>query len=244
MRGGQFFAWAAAVAGLFVASSALANPITFSASDIGKTYIVDYVDPAGGASPGGLSATAMFTLTGITDLRYELVGIDFTAFDFNYVVTNTSDIIKNSIVSGMAFNISPDLLLAGNTFSDGILREFSNTDVYSSYPNGGPSFDVCFASIEKCADSNQGLSTGASDISSIRIGLYNHVPSITIDDFFVRFQSISSGGNLTSTTGIGTVRSSDVPAPSMLVLFGLAVLALGVSRHLPFAARKRRWAFA
>jgi hypothetical protein len=64
------------------------------------------------------------------------------------------------------------------------------------------------------------------------------VNSITLSDFFVRYQAITGAGNVTSASGqqvtsTSTSGGTDVPEPGMLGMFGLALLGL-------FFARRRK----
>ena len=61
--------------------------------------------------------------------------------------------------------------------------------------------------------------------------------SLTLDDFFVRYQSVTGAGDITSASGsqVSTSTSSgnEVPEPNMMILFGLAALMI-------FAGTRRR----
>ena len=64
------------------------------------------------------------------------------------------------------------------------------------------------------------------------------VTSLTLSDFYVRYQSISGAGNVTSASGSGTQSSSggtSVPEPGMLGLLGGALIATALLRR-----RRRR----
>ena len=59
------------------------------------------------------------------------------------------------------------------------------------------------------------------------------ITSLTLDNFFVRYQSITGAGDVTSASGSGTITTTSsssggtpVPEPSMIVLFGMGAAAV------------------
>jgi len=215
----------AAAAALLFAGPALADPITFSSANIGQSYTLGYNGFADGTTIDGLTAQTSFTLTGIS-------GNDYT---FDYSVSNTSaDPITASRVSSFAFNADPNIASATSTGA------FSYTTLASTYPNGIGTVDVCFkdAQTGSCAGGGSGgLLLGETGTGSFTLGFSQPVSSLTLSDFFVRYQSIDGTNNPpSSASGSGTVTSTSsggtsVPEPGMVGLFGLGLIGLAVMRR-------------
>lgn len=214
----------------FAATPALADAITFDASDVGNSYTLTYDGSSDGTTIEGLTAQTTFTLTGISGNTYT----------FNYSVTNTSGTpITGARVSGFAFDTNPDITSANSTGA------FGYTTVGGSYPNGIGEVDVCFkdANTGSCAGGGGGgLTIGESGTGSFTLTFAQPVSEVTLSDFFVRYQSITGAGNVTSATGSGTQTSSStssggtqVPEPGMLGLLGGALIATALLRR-----RRRR----
>lgn len=210
-------------AGIGMASPAMAEPILLDGSSIGQSHTITFdgfVD--GGASLPGLSSQLTLTLSSIVN------GI----YNFNYALTNTGatgDSIS-SRVSGFAFNTDPDIVGASSTGTYG----FTNLD--SNYPNGIGRVDVCFkgADTGSCAGGGSGgVFDGESGTGTLSLDFGSAISGLTLSDFFVRYQSIEGIPGVTSASGRQTGSStstssggSEVPAPGMLVIFAMALLAL------------------
>lgn len=215
----RFITGAIALVGLATATPAIAEPILLDSSNVGESFTIDFdgfVD--GGPAIDGLASSLTLTLTGIEN------GI----YTFGYSMTNTgaSGDGITSRVSGFAFNTDPDIDGASST---GTYR-FTNTD--SNYPNGIGSVDVCFQaqSTGSCAGGGSGgLFDGSTGTGTLTLSFNTAPTSLTLDDFFVRYQSISGIDGVTSASGRQVSSSSsggEVPEPGMVLLFGLAVLAI------------------
>lgn len=222
------FAPFAALALAFTATPALADAITFDNSDVGTTYTLNYDGFSDSTTIAGLTAQTSFTLTGISGSTYT----------FSYAVSNTSGApITGSRVSGFAFDTNPDITSAASTGA------FAYTTVGGTYPNGIGSVDVCFkdASTGACAGGGSGgLTIGESGTGTFTLTFAQPVSEVTLSDFYVRYQSISGAGNITSATGSGTQTSTttggnQVPEPGMLGLLGGALIATALLRR-----RRRR----
>lgn len=223
---------AGSLAVLALASApAYADAITFDSSDIGQAYTLNYNGFSDGTTISGLTGSTTFTLTSISGSTY----------NFSYSVTNTSGApITGSRISGFAFDTNPDISSASSTGA------FSYTTLNGTYPNGIGSVDVCFkdASTGACAGGGSGgLTLGETGTGTFSLNFSQPVSSLTLSDFFVRYQSITGAGNVTSATGAGTLTSSGgtVPEPGMLGLMagGLAAIALLRRRRQPVRAQFR-----
>ncbi len=239
----RLFLRALAIVGVATAAPAAAEPILLDAGSVGESFTISFdgfVD--GGPSIDGLGSELTLTLTGIENGVYT----------FDYTMTNTGadgDGI-GSRVSGFAFNTDPDIDSATSTGTYG----YTNTG--SNFPNGIGTVDVCFQARRtgSCAGGGSGgVFDGDSGSGTLSLDFGGTAPaSLTLDDFFVRYQSVtgvhgvgSASGRQTSTSG-GTTSGTDVPEPGMMLLFGLAILglAIGTRRRRPRAAAPVRLAYA
>ena len=244
----------AAIASLGFTSPALADSIPLTSANVGQSYTLNYNGYSGVTTISGLTGSTTFTLTGISGNTY----------NFNYSVTNTSsDPVSGSRISSFAFNTDPNITSASSTGA------FAFTTLNSSYPNGIGSVDVCFkdAKTGSCSGGGSGgLTIGQTGTSTLSLTFSSAVSSLTLSDFFVRYQSISGVPGISSASGSGTLTSSGgstttsggttsggststggtpVPEPGMLGLFGgsLAPLAWFSRRRRP-AKQVLRPAFA
>ena len=214
-----------AAAGLAcVATPALADPITLDPSSVGQSYTFNYNGFSDGTTINGLTASTTFTLTSTTANSYT----------FSYSVANTTSDPLTSRISSFAFNTDPTISSATSTGA------FSYTTLDSNYPNGIGNVDVCFkdAATGSCAGGGSGgLTTSESGAGSFTLNFSSPISSLTLSDFFVRYQSITGAGNVTSASGEGTMTSTggtSVPEPGVLgmMLGGIAAIALLRRRRL------------
>lgn len=212
----------AASAMLFAAAPAMAEPITFSSANIGQSYTLTYDGFADGTTIDGLTSSTSFKLTGISGSEYS----------FDYSVANTSSApITGSRLSGLAFNTDPNIASATSTGA------FAYTTLNSNYPNGIGTVDVCFkdAQTGSCAGgAGGGLTIGQSGTGSFTLSFSQPISSLTLSDFFVRYQSITGTNNPPgSASGQGTLSSTStssggtaVPEPGMVALFASGLAGL------------------
>jgi len=214
---------------------ALADTITLTPTDVGKSFTLDYNGFTGGGTIDGLAGQTVFTLTGVSGNSYT----------FGYTVNNISGApITGSRISGFGFNTNPDIAGASST---GVF----DTVGTGNAPNIG-TVDVCFkggGGTNNCAGgSGDGVSLGDSTSGTLTLDFSSPVDQLSLSDFFVRYQSITGAGSISSAVGSGTVSSSTssggsssggtpVPEPSMLLLFGAGVAALGFARARSRPAR-------
>lgn len=217
---------AIAAAGLTFAAPAAAEPILLDDSKVGESFSISFdgfVD--GGPALDGLSGQLDLTLQSIINGVYS----------FGYAITNTGSTTDtvSSRLSGFAFNTDPDITSAS---SDG---DFGFSTLDSNYPNGIGRVDVCFKGSRSgsCAGGGSGgVFDGDTGSGTLSLAFASAPTSLTLDDFFVRYQSITgidgvgsaSGRQITSTSSGGT----EVPAPGMLAIFAMALMALfGLNRR-------------
>ena len=216
---------AAAGFGLLASTPVAAEPIMLDGGDVGSSYTIDFdgfVD--GDQTVDGLGAQLTLTLTSI-------IG---NVYNFAYSLTNTTDSGVTSRVSGFAFDTDPAIASASSTGT------YDNAIVGGSYPNQVGSVDVCFhgGNSNSCSGGgNGGIFNGNTGTGTLALNFGSALSSLTLDDFFVRYQSITGAGDIGSASGrqVSTSTSSgnDVPEPNMMLLFGLAALMV-------FAGTRRR----
>lgn len=215
-----------ATVGVATSAPAMAEPIYLDDSSIGQAYTINFdgfVD--GGPSLPGLSSQLTLTLNSIVNGVY----------NFDYSLSNmgaTGDSIS-SRVSGFAFNTDPEIIGAASTGT------YSFTQLDGNYPNGIGRVDVCFlgASTGSCAGGGSGgVFDGQSGTGTLSLDFGGAITGLTLDDFFVRYQSITGIPGVTTASGQQTSSSggSEVPAPNMLLLFGIAALAILAPRSRKF----------
>lgn len=213
------------------ATPAFADAITLDSGDVGTSFSLNFNGFADGTVINNLAAVATFTLQAVTGSSYT----------FAYSITNSTGTPLTSRISSFAFNTDPTIASASSTGA------FSYTTLNSSYPNGIGSVDVCFkdAKTGSCSGGGSGgLLAGETGTGAFTLNFSQPLSSLTLSDFFVRYQSITGAGNVTSASGSGTLTGSTsggtpVPEPGMLGLFGAALIGVGLMRRrkkLPLAA--------
>lgn len=210
---------------VMTATPASADAITLDSGDVGQSFTLNFNGFSDGTVINGLTSLATFTLTAVTGSSYT----------FGYSLTNTTGSPLTSRLSGFGFNTDPNISGATSTGT------FSYTTLNSSYPNGIGAIDVCFkdAATGSCSGGGSGgLTTGATGTGSFTLNFSQPLTSLTLSDFYTRYQSITGAGNVTSASGSGTLTGTStstggtsVPEPGMLGLFGAALVGLGVLRR-------------
>ncbi|MBD2112398.1 MULTISPECIES: cistern family PEP-CTERM protein [Cyanophyceae] len=239
----------ALTAGVLVASSLIASQpaqaftftsdkkaVTVTSADAGKFFTVDFDGNVDTTPIPGLTAKAVFTFLGF-DIVDSLP--DVTQAFFNVSITNNST-VAGSRISAIGFNTSPNLRgvgggLAnsgnGNTRVDSggnLPTSVFNNDRSGAFPNQFGAIEVCFTDGNNCqGGSNGGVTKGGTGEFNPVLAFNNpangSVSSFTLDNFGVRYQSITAPGiNDGSGTGVGLV-----PTPALLPgLIGMGVAAL------------------
>ncbi|WP_100258888.1 cistern family PEP-CTERM protein [Qipengyuania seohaensis] len=212
--------------GLLASTPAAAEPILLDANEVGESFTIDFDGFVNGdVTVDGLSSQLILTLTSIVGNVYN--------FDYSMANTSDTDAGVDSLVSSFAFNTDPEISGATSTGT----YNFTNTD--SNYPNQIGTVDVCFqaANTGSCAGNRGGVAGGESGSGTLALSFDSALSSLTLDDFYVRYQSVSGAGAISSASGrqvtTSTSSGNEVPEPNMMLLFGLAALMI-------FAGTRRR----
>jgi hypothetical protein len=212
---------AAALATLALASPALADAIALDS--VGDSVTLNYDGMADGQTINGLTASTTLTVKDITG----------TSYVFDYTVKNTTSDPVDSRISSFGFNTSPDATSATSTGT------YDTALIGGQAPNPFKNVDVCLKAggSNSCSGSG-GLTDGMSGSGTLTLTFTTAPSSLTLSDFFVRYQSITGAGNVTSAVGGGTITSTGgstggtpVPEPGMLGLLGVALIGFGLTRR-------------
>lgn len=220
------------MAGAILAGTpAYADTIALNSGSIGQSFTLNYDGFVGSSANviAGLTAATTFTLTNIVN----------NVYTFSYSIANTTTDGISSRISGFGFNTDPNISSASSTGTFGYAVQNGN------YPNGIGNVDVCFktqASGNSCAGGGGGgVTTGDPDgTGTLSLTFANAINSLTLGDFYVRYQSIEGVRGVSSASGEGTLVSSstggtEVPSPGATALFAGGIFALGMMLH-----RRRR----
>jgi hypothetical protein len=219
----KFLPVLALVGAAFTATPALADPITLTAASVGQSYTFNMNGFNGSTDIAGLTSTLTLTLQSVAD----------TAYTFGYNLANTTAAPLTSRVTGFGFNTDPNI---GGAAATGTFQ-YVMTNI--NVPNGIGNIDVALNSGCLSSCSGSGVAAGNTGLGTLTLAFCDPITSLTLDNFFVRYQSITGAGSITSgngvpttgtTTGGTTTGGTEVPEPGMLGMMGGALIALAWAR--------------
>lgn len=147
-------------------------------------------------------------------------------FTFGYTLTNTSTVpVAASRVSVFGFNTAPDPLATGNSATGA----FNKVTLDGNAPGGLGTRDVC-VSTGDCAGGLSGAPViGLTATGTLTLNFGAGKTAVSLDDFFVRYQSIVVPPGLIDVSGVGTV----IPEPGawMTMLAGFGALGCAMRRR-------------
>ncbi len=192
---------------------------------VGDTVEVLFDGNIDGADVAGLSASALI----------EVESISGNTLVLSVTLTNTSTVLwETARVSAFGFDTNPDVVSASLEST-----VFSNINLGGSFPNGFGSIDLCVINNRNNCNGggNGGLVIGASTELTLTLNFNDDITSVELDNFGVRYQSLSSeqlGFDDASGTGRPT---SAIPEPGSTAMFLLGgLLVAGIVRKQVLSA--------
>lgn len=177
----------------------------------------------------GFTGSAQNTIPGLSaSLRITLLaGAQTNGYLFSYVLRNTSTAGgANSRVSGFAFNSSPDVRLVAT------LGEFSKILLDGRYPNGIGDVEICLTGSNACQGGGRlGATHNDPATGLFLLGFARAPSSVTLSDFFVRYQSLSGLNRVTSASGQEVTAAVPEPGTWLLMILGLGAIGLALRQR-------------
>jgi len=203
-----------AAAALLTATPASAADYLFDST--GDAYTLSFDGFSGDSSNviAGLTSELLLTLTG---------GLGTNTLTFSYELTNTSTTGgAASRVSGFAFDSNPNA-----TGASGATGDFANIFLGGNYPNGIGGVEVCLTNSGSCAGGGGGGATLLDPATgSFSLSFGSQLTSVTLNDFYVRYQSLSDLNGVTSASGKET---GGVPEPATWAMLLIGFGAVGAT---------------
>ena len=202
---------------VFIGIASGASAVTVSS--VGDSFDVYFNGIINGNVQPGLTGEAHFTLTNIVGH-----GNGGENWDFSVILVNTSSSpITDSRISVLGFNTNPNVdttessaIGIFNTVGNGNLAQVGNIEV--CFKDGG--------SGSNCSGGgNGGVQQGTGSQFFTRLNFNSDLSSLTLDNFAIRYQSIS--GSTLGDSGAGT----EVPIPAPALLLGSALASLALKRR-------------
>ncbi|VEP18481.1 conserved exported hypothetical protein [Hyella patelloides LEGE 07179] len=212
-----------------VASSELSvSAITLTASDVDKTFDVDWrltageEDNDGGTiAPIDLSAEANFTLTNFENDRITLE-----------VALNNTTILSSGVteagITNFGFSVSSNATNVNfiDNPDNGFTEAIINGNGQQNFPGGFKQIDVCVFT-NGCSGGSQGDALAAGNSDDFFLELFGDFSSgATLSSFPVKFQT---------TQGSFSFENQEIPEPGMIIALGLFTIgSLVITRHKKF----------
>jgi len=194
-----------------IAFSGTASAVTVGINDIGLSGTT--------AIQGSVEGNVVPGLTGTLYLEYDGATLNDNGtytWNFDYTVKNTSSGAITSRISSFALNTTPNTITNGVTSTGLFDNVFYNVQLPNIFGQGVT--DFCLSSGNGGCSGGDGLVNNASASGELFLTYAGSVTSISIDDAFLRFQSIT--GTPFGTSGLGLnddVCVGCVPTPTAAV---------------------------
>lgn len=199
-------------------------------------YIFDDNGDLAEISFNGFSGDPSSVIANLTSqLRLRLLaGAGTNVFLFSYALSNTStNGGPDSRVSGLAFDSDPDVAAVLT------LGEFSRVGLNGNYPNGIGPVEVCLTNSRSCAGGgNGGARLGDPATGVFALAYARPQSSVTLSDFYVRYQGLSGLGRTSSATGEDVASAVPEPGTWMLMIMGFGAIGFALRRRRTVAANQ------
>lgn len=204
-----------------IGAALLATAMPASAAD----YIFDSAGDGYTITFNGFMNNSNNVIAGLSSsLNLSLLGgIGTNTLTFSYQLSNTSTVGGTSgRVSGFAFDSSP------NATGGSVLNGEYNAIITSggNYPNQIGNVEICLTGSNSCAGGGGGGSgafVGLPAIGQFTLTYGSAVSSVTLNDFFVRYQGLNfGGGSATGSSITGAVPEPGTWLTMLLGMFGVA----------------------
>jgi hypothetical protein len=177
----------------------------------------------------GFDTSAQTPIAGLTgEIAFSFVNTTNSGktVNFTYSITNTSSApITASRISGFGFDTTPDIV-SGTV--DGV---FDTVKTSGNVPNVG-TIDVCFSDVNCAGGAFGGVTIGDTAGGNFTLTFASAPTTLTLDDFYVRYQSIEGVRGLSSASGLGDPQPA-VPEPATwaMMIGGMGMVGASMRRR-------------
>ena len=198
----------------FASASAANAAVVVGEAQEGNSYTINFT------GLNGEVPTAAPELQAVLDLTFLTRSDNGRVFTFSYTIDNNSTV--DSRLTGIGFNAAENV--SGGTATG----TFGAAKTNRNFPVGVGTVDFCLngnVNGNSCAGGgNTGVTSGNTGSGTFTVTLAESADQLTIEEFFVRFQSINPALN-GSDSGVGI--EAAVPEPSAWLMMILGFAAVG-----------------
>lgn len=225
MSNATFFCRTAAAGAILIATATLGlgSPVVVDQNSDVTLVFNGFYGSSEIAIPGLTGSARLF---GVSLTPALVSGNHATRVDFSYLVTNTSaNPVWTSRISNIALNTSPNIIAGAPNSVSGV---FNTVVIGANQPNGVGVVEFCFTASGCPGGGRGGVTQGNSGAGTASIYVLGTVSSVTIDNAYIRYQSVTCApGSPCHGSASGEMSDGAVPEPGTYVLMiaGLAGVA-------------------